>query len=346
MVINYNLKLIEVKNMEREKLKHMIFYFDVFFLIFGIIFLFLNLEVVSVIHANASDWLPVLVYKTYSALGTSLLYIFIFLVITDILSFKIRFLKPFKPYIISLIPVVTTFSLVLLFLNPHAIILNPSGSPPTWFDEIELGGIITIILFIGFTIVSIIQIYLDRILKTYFLPVLFIIGGLLISDLIHEGGHAVITLLVGGEVEAFYPFPVLLGRELVAGYVGFSNVPSNFIPLVLLGGEIFQWTTVSIILIILYFKPNYRKNVFILTLLFVGLLDFPLYTINNAFGLPHWFFIGSTNGDIILFSELTGVTLWFFIVLACCQLLITCLIIYKLIFKNRKEKIKEELIFN
>jgi len=342
MVINYNLKLTEVKNMEKENLKGIVQYFNMIILTLGFIFLLLNINMISVIHAKASEWLPVLVYETYSTLETSFLYLLILLAILNILSTKIRYFKPLKPYIISLTPIIAVISILLLFLNPHTMILNPKGWPPTLFDRIELGGIITIVLFSSFITVSIFQIYLEGIIKNYFLTVVMIIGGLLLSDFIHEGGHAIFALLSGGEIEEFYPFPVLLGGEFAAGYVGFSNVPSNLIPLVLLGGEIFQWITVSIILVILYFKPKYRKNVFILTLLFIGLLDFPLYVINNSMGLPHWFLVGSANGDIIIFSEITGFPLWAFIIIAFGQLLITGLILYQLIFKNRGNPIKED----
>ncbi|MFX0001834.1 MAG: hypothetical protein ACFE9Q_11905 [Candidatus Hodarchaeota archaeon] len=331
--------------MRKEKLKNFVIYFNIVILVFGIVFLLLNIDMISVVHAKAGELIPVEVYETYSTLETSLIYILILFTIVNMLSIKISYLKPLKPYIISLTPIVAILSILLFFLNPHTIILSPKGWPPTHFDYIEIGGTITIILFSGFIGLSIFQIYLEGIIKNYFITVGLILGGLLLSDFIHEGGHAIITLLAGGEINAFYPFPVLLGGEFAAGYVGFSNVPSNLTPLVTLGGEIFQWMVVSIILIILYFKPKYRKNVFILTLLFIGLLDFPLYVINNSIGLPHWFLVGGTYGDIMKFSDLTGFPMWAFIILACVQLVITGLIFYKL-FKNRIKGIKEDNTIN
>ena len=79
-----------------------------------------------------------------------------------------------------------------------------------------------------------------------------------------------------------------------------------------------------------------------MTLLFIGLLDFPLYVINNSIGLPHWFLIGGINGDLIMFSTLTGFPLWILIILACSQLLITGLIFYKFFLKNRMKIAKED----
>jgi len=332
--------------MQKETMNNLVLYFNIVILVFGIIFLFLNFNVISVIHAQASEWLPVQVYETYSALETSFLYLLILLTVSNIISIKIRYLKSFKPYIISLTPIIAIISILLLFLNPHTMILYPNGWPPTRFDNIELGGIMIIILFISFIVVTFFQIYLEGIIKNYLKTGGLIIGGLLLSDFIHESGHAITALLSGGEITRFYPFPVLLGGEFVAGYVTFSNVPSSLIPLVILGGEIFQWIVVALILVILNLKPKYRKSVFVLTVLFIGLLDFPLYVINNSIGLPHWFLVGGTYGDIMLFSDLTGFPLWAFIIIACGQLLGTILITYKLISQNRKEIIIEEFILN
>ena len=326
------------------KVKYRNWFLFINFVIIAIAFvlILINLDIISVIHAKASEWLPVLVYETYSALETSFLYILIFLAILNILTIKIRYLRPLKSCIYSLTPFVAIIPILLLFFNPHPMILNPNGWPPTKFDSIELGGIFVVILFSSFIGISIFQLYLERKIKSYLIIVGSIIGGLLLADFIHEGGHAVIAILAGGKIEAFYPFPVLLGGEFNAGYVGFSNVPSNLTPLVLIGGEIFQWLNISVILVILHFKPKYRKNVFFLTLLFIGLLDFPLYTINNFFGLPHWFVVGSTQGDIILFSDLIGFPMWAFLIFACAQLAITGLIMYKLILINRREIINDE----
>jgi hypothetical protein len=334
--------LTNKRNLENKKVKNWFLYINIAIIAIAFLFMLINLDIISVVHAQASESLPIVVFETYSALETSFLFLLLLLAILNILTIQFRYLKPLKSYIFSLVPFVAIMPIILLFFNPHTMILNPNGWPPTTFDRIELGGIIIVVLYSIFIAISIFQLYLERKIKSYLIILGSIIGGLLLSDLIHESGHAVITLLVGGQVEAFYPFPVLLGGEFNAGYVGFSNVPSNLIPLVLLGGEIFQWLSISSILIILYFKPKYRKNAFLLTLLFIGLLDFPLYSINNSFGIPHWFLVGSSQGDIILISRLTDFPMWAFNIIACGQLVITGLIIYKLILINRRKLINEE----
>lgn len=317
-------------------------YLNIFFLILGIVLLLLNVDIISVIHARASESLPVEKYETYTSLNISILYILILLLIINLFSMKVQKLNALRPYIFSFTPLIIIILIFLLILNPHSMILNPSGWPPTRLDRIELGGVISMFFFFLVIINSLFQLYFEGFMKKYLIKLGIIVGALLLSDLIHESGHAIIAILSGGEITEFYPFPVLLGGEFAAGYVGFSNVPSNLIPLVLLGGEIFQWIIISILLIFLYIKPKFKSNLFILTLLFIGLLDFPLYVLNNSIGLPHWFLIGGTNGDLIMFSAFTGFPLWILIILACTQLLITGLIFYKYILKNRMKTPRED----
>jgi len=157
-----------------------------------------------------------------------------------------------------------------------------------------------------------------------------IVGVLLISEFIHESGHAFFVIISGGNITAFYPFPVIIGGSFTAGFVGYTNVPMILEPLVLMGGEIFQWITILIIFTYLYFKPKYQKSLFIRVLLLIALLDFPLYTINNSIGLPHWFLIGSSDGDVMRFSRLTGFPLWILIIFSCVQLTFTYLAFSKL----------------
>ncbi|MFX1464061.1 MAG: hypothetical protein ACFFBF_13605 [Promethearchaeota archaeon] len=327
--------------MEIERLKKIILYFNLVIMLFSIVILILNLNFVSVIY-SWSDSLPVITTKTYSTIEMSLFLIIIILIIVNALLISFNILKSVKPYIISIMPIISVILLIILIFNPHAVAINPSNRPPAQLGNIDVGGIIFMIISISFTASTITLLYLEGYLKTYFLSICLIIGALLLSDFIHEGGHALIALFSGGEITDFYPFPVLLGGEFTAGYVGCSNVPANLMPLVILGGEIFQWISICTILIFLYYKPNYRRNIFILALLFVAFLDFPLYLINNLIGLPHWFFLGSTNGDLMIFSTLTSFPLWALFILAIIQLLLMVAIFYFLIFRNWKKMTTEE----
>ncbi|MFX1327675.1 MAG: hypothetical protein ACFE91_05955 [Promethearchaeota archaeon] len=327
--------------MERERLKRILLYSILVIMSFSIVILVLNVNFISVIY-SWSDSLPVLTTKTYSAIEVSLLFVIIILTIVNALSISFDTLKPVKPYIISFTPFISVILLILLIFNPHAIAINPKNRPPVQLDNIEIGGIFFMILSISFTACTFTLLYLEGYMKPYFLSICLVIGALLLSDFIHEGGHALIAIFSGGKVIEFYPFPVLLGGEFTAGYVGFSDVPTNLVPLVILGGEIFQWISIGLILTFLYFKPKYRKNIFILALLLIAFLDFPLYVINNLIGLPHWFFLGSTNGDLMIFSTLTGFPLWALFILALVQLLFFVVIFYFLIFRNWKKLTTED----
>jgi hypothetical protein len=325
--------------MRKELLKWVSFFLSLFILLVTFTLLLLNIKTISVIHAQASEWLPVVKYETYSSIEISIFYIIIILVVTNVVFLQFNELKRVRPYIISLTPIFSIIYIILPILNPHSIIMNPTGWPPTQLDVLEIGAIFSILLFVLLIINSIIILYVEGFMKKYLYTLVLLIGALLLSDFFHESGHAFFTLISGGKINEFYPFPVLLGGEFNAGYVGFTNVPSNLVPLVMVGGEIFQWLVICILTFILFLKPQNRISLFITFLLIVSFLDFPLYTLNNSIGLPHWFLIGSTDGDIVKFSSLTGTPMWILISLACIQLVIGALIIYFIIIKKKVLKI-------
>ena len=76
----------------------------------------------------------------------------------------------------------------------------------------------------------------------------------------------------------------------------------------------------------------------------IAILDFPLYTINNSINLPHWFLIGSTQGDIIIFTRLTGIPLWIMIIIAIMQLILGLLFFYFRIIKKRNKSLNEQQV--
>jgi len=324
--------------MERERYKKLFLIIYILILVLSLIFLFLNLDTISVIHAG-TDMLPVLVYETYSSLELSLFYILILITLFNIFLIWSKKLEPYSLQIISLTSIIAIIVILLFLLNPHSIILFPAGYPPTALDYLNIGALATISLFGAFTLVTFTYLYTEGKLLKYFIFAAIILGGLLVSEFIHEGGHAIFGLISGGTITEFYPFPVLLGREFTAGYVGFDNVPSQLIPLVLMGGEIFQWITIAIIGLILWrIKPTGKTRLFLLLLLLIAWLDFPLYVINNSIGIPHWFLIGSTQGDIILFCNKTGFPLYIMIIFACIQLVLGIFIILKIKFGGGNRK--------
>jgi uncharacterized membrane protein YdcZ (DUF606 family) len=129
-----------------------------------------------------------------------------------------------------------------------------------------------------------------------------------------------------------------LDFDNLAGYVAWRYVPSELIPLVMMGGEIFQWISIPIMLAIIKFKRwNKWITLFLVLTVIVAWLDFPLYSINNTFGIPHWFLIGGSSGDIIKFTNITGFPLLIMNLFALLQLSIGIIIIYFKIFRNREK---------
>jgi uncharacterized membrane protein YdcZ (DUF606 family) len=180
-------------------------------------------------------------------------------------------------------------------------------------------------------------IYKEKFMKRYLQYVGLFFAVWLVSTFIHENGHAFFVVVSGGEVTKYAPLP-FLDFDNLAGYVAWRYVPSELIPLVMMGGEIFQWISIPIMLAIIKFKRwNKWITLFLVLTVIVAWLDFPLYSINNTFGIPHWFLIGGSSGDIIKFTNITGFPLLIMNLFALLQLSIGIIIIYFKIFRNREK---------
>ena len=317
--------------------KKLIMSFNIFIVALAIMFLLLNFDVFYVSHAS-SGMIPIITYETYSSLETSFLYILIALIGISSYVYLMKRLKKWESLrilLISLLSLIPIIILLLLIINPHFLIILPAGNSPTRIIEIFPGFIFIIILFIASFANTLLIIQQERYLSKYIITLSLFIGALLVSHAIHESGHALFTIVSGGQVVEFYPFPIFIDGILRTGYVSYQNVPSILIPLVTLGGEILQWIIILIILfILLRLRTPKILTIFLTLLLTISWLDFPLYTINNALGLPHWFVIGCAHGDIINFTIQTGFPLWAMLLLASLQLLIGIIILYFKALKN------------
>jgi hypothetical protein len=303
-------------------------------LTFCVVLLLLNPSFIVVIHYS-TGMLPVVSYATYSTLETNLIYIVMVLVsLSIIFSISERHIK-IKKNLLKMNPMFATLLILSIFLNPHLFIIEPSGNP-TRLDYLNFGATFLIILLIALIIINILYIIRDKSIKKYLINLGIFIVALWISEFIHESGHAIFALISGGQITAFMPFPTLIGNEINAGYVFFEGVPLNLQPLVLLGGEILQWTTVIVVIFLLYFRKwSYSISILLKSLLIVSWLDFPLYTLNNTFELPHWFILGSSHGDIIIISTLTEIPMLIFLIIAVLQLASGLFIFFYLkIFRN------------
>lgn len=314
-------------------------------LFFCLAILIFNPNFIAVIHYS-TDMLPVISYTTYSSLQLNIIYIFIILISLNVIFSIYNKFNRLNKLLIKLNPIFAFILIVMIFLNPHLIIISPIGYP-TRLDYLRIGGFLLIFLLIIFIIINIIYIIQQKNIKQYLIILTIFIGTAFLSEFIHEGGHAFFVLISGGQITEFRPYPSFLNNEINAGYVGFTGVPLSLIPLVLIGSEIFQWIVVLLVSFLLYYRKwNNLSTIFLKFLLIIAWLDFPLYTINNMVALPHWFIIGSTHGDIVEFSALTGFSIWFMLAIAIIQL-ITGLIVffylgfYKVPFlKNHQKEIK------
>jgi hypothetical protein len=331
--------------MGKLSLKFILIGLNFIILFFCLIILIFNLNFIAVIHYS-SGMLPIITYTTYSSLQLNIIYIFIVFLVLNIVSIIYDKLIELKGILVKINPLMGIILILIIFINPHLIIVNPIGSP-TRLDYLQIGAFFLISLLITFIIINLISIIQEGYIKKYFIILGILIAALFMSELIHEGGHAIFALLSGGQVTEFKPYPSFLANELNAGYVAFVGVPATLLPLVIIGSEIFQWITVIILTLLLYYRKfNYFINIFLKFLLIVSWLDFPLYTINNILGLPHWFIIGSTHGDILEFSALTGISIWIMLAVAIFQLVSGLIIFYYLgIFKfSFFKSIKEETL--
>ncbi len=303
-------------------------------LILGIIFLILNFNFMYIKH-NTWGSLPVIIYVFYENSQVIPFYLLIFLSVINIITNLFVKIIKLRVLIYSIQSLIAFFSIILLFINPQFLILFPQGSTPTNLEYLEIGGylyIISTLVFIGLTFHTLNR---ERYLKRYFQYTSLLIVALLLSSFIHENGHAFFVLISGGEITGYAPFPFLDWKNF-AGYVNFQNVPDEFYILVMMGGEIFQWVFIFLVGFILYFKKfNFWVNRFLIFLMIIAWLDFPLYSINNTFGLPHWFIFGSKTGDIVIVSSTIGLDMLYFNILAITQLIIGALIIYFKVIRKR-----------
>jgi len=133
----------------------------------------------------------------------------------------------------------------------------------------------------------------------FLIAIAFIPLGLLM-DLVHEFGHALWGIAVGGElaylkITYFEIYPNLaLTATFVLGHVEVGGLRTTFAQgLFLLGGSV----TTNILawflgLFLLRVHIGYRKQVALKTLGLFGILDLPLYVLLPQIGLQHWILLG------------------------------------------------------
>ena len=170
--------------------------------------------------------------------------------------------------------------------------------------------------------------------------IMFFLIGAFLSELVHEAGHAFFVVVSGGQVTDFIPYPVLLSNQIVLGAVSWTGVPVHMLPVVAIGGEVFQYGFLAIALALLHRTREHRARPVLEVTCILSWLDFPLYVLNNGASIPHWFVIGSARGDIVHFCNLLQVPYSAMYVPAIAQLALGLLVIFHL----KRERIKSFLL--
>jgi len=148
----------------------------------------------------------------------------------------------------------------------------------------------------------------------FLLLVLFILLGL-VMDFVHESGHALWGIAVGGrltymKIAYFEIYPrFTITPQFCLGYVEVAGLLTDFERgLFLLGGSlttnIISW---FLALILLKAKLQCRTRVALKILGLFGLLDLPFYVLFPQIGLRHWIFLGGNTPEPLLGARNIGI---------------------------------------
>jgi len=173
--------------------------------------------------------------------------------------------------------------------------------------------------------------------------VLFIPLGF-IMDLIHEFGHALWGIALGGrlvyiQVTYFELYPkIAITSKFQLGYVVVAGLSSQFkLGLFLLAGSMTTNIASWLIVIILLKKQlGLRTKMAFLIAGLIGLLDLPFYVIFPQIDLRHWIVLGGSTPEPLVGARLMGVSdlVFYFIVLL--DTILLSLFYFKILSKQEK----------
>ena len=132
------------------------------------------------------------------------------------------------------------------------------------------------------------------------LPLVLFVPLGLVTDFVHEFGHAVWGIAVGGHLKymqiaylVVYP-RLAVTPSFLLGYVEVADLSTPFAHGVFLLGGSLTTNIVSWLLALILLKKQFgdRTQVSLKILGFFGLLDLPLYVVFPQIGLQHWIFLG------------------------------------------------------
>jgi hypothetical protein len=179
--------------------------------------------------------------------------------------------------------------------------------------------------------------------KEFFLPLVLFIPLGLVMDFVHEFGHALWGIAVGGrltymKIAYFEIYPRFsLSSTFVLGFVRVEGLATEFASgLMSLGGSlttnIVSWL---LALILLKTKFGYKTQVALKILGLFGLFDLPFYVLFPQIGLRHWIFLGGDTPEPLLGARNIGIPDPVFYITT----VLTTLGLAFLYFKTLREKI-------
>ena len=303
-----------------------------------LVFAVLNLPFITIEH-QGSVLLPVITTADYGSSNVLGAYVVLLLGILRIYV-EIKLQDTSTPIIVSIIQICVSFiGIIAMVHNPLLHIIAPEVSNPAADFTYRLGSVFFFVI-LGIVLIEAglrLILHVFRVFKVTWkslgiFTAAFIIA-VFLSTLIHESGHAILVLLSGGSVTYFGALPW-------QGYVSWTGVPEQWIPIVQLGGFIAQHSYLLLFAGLLYLERTKKletdTNTYIALVRYVLIivailawLDFPAYTLNNFAGLPHWFFMGSANGDVVAFCQQTNVREGIMSGLAILEIAVGLGIIYK-----------------
>jgi hypothetical protein len=153
-----------------------------------------------------------------------------------------------------------------------------------------------------------------KIIESIFLVMVFVSSGLTM-DLIHEIGHAICGMIVGGtltyiQVAFFQIYPSLaFTSHFRLGYCVVHGLSTNFeYGLFLIGGSLTTYIAAWIIAFILInHNLDEKTHVFLKTIGWFGVLDLPFYIIFPQIGLRHWIIIGGDIAEPLIGAQKMGI---------------------------------------
>jgi len=179
--------------------------------------------------------------------------------------------------------------------------------------------------------------------KEFFLPLVLFIPLGLFMDFVHELGHALWGIALGGrlaymKIVYFEIYPQFsLTSTFILGFVRVEGLTTEFASgLMSLGGSlttnIISWL---LALILLKTKFGYKTQVALKILGLFGLFDLPFYVLFPQIGLRHWIFLGGDTPEPLLGARNIGIPDPVFYITT----VLTTLGLTFLYFKTLREKI-------